>query len=345
MQHAPDWISRRRLLTAIGAGIFALGATPQKGKKRMTPVVSGDEYRLQAFYATEAKYHPDPVPTPLDRGAAVAFVIARVTPTTPPPKIRKLVRLAVFYDLRETAGAFAGLLRGGETQPGDITRSALCLVAIAWIGDSGQQAAGIQYYQGLQNRANVDLHRDVMLEVVEAFGPALGTAYLRQWLQGAIQSLEQRLKQEQTANNVRGIKLLEEKINTLTEFMNIQLGRVDRTFSLRQRIDAQAPQGRVVPLVTLAVAETPEATPPLSYWASMRLIRLAAEAREPIATEFLRRAASLTRPGQELYRARALRAALFFGQPLPEPDRAWLSGQEDAGADPLVLRPGYYLPK
>ena len=331
--------SRRAALGWLGAGALALAATPQKGKPTMAPVPSHDDERLERFYDTETKYHAAPVPTPLDRSRAAAFVNSKVNRQESAEKLRKLVRLAVFYDLRECAGAFKGLLAGGETKPEEISRSALALIALAWIGDQAQQASAQGYYHGLQDRADIDTQRNLMLEVVEAFGPREGTAYHRQWVQSAIASLAQRGRQAEADHNTAGVRLAREKINALTEYLNIQLPRVDRAFSIRQRIDAVDPATQVKPLVALALESTSESTPSLAFWASMRLLRLGPNVAGPIAAEFARQAAALARPGEELFRARALRAAEFFGQALAEPDSEWLAGQPDTLVDPLVLRP------
>jgi hypothetical protein len=335
----PDPMSRRIVLGWLGAGVLAFGGPPQKRKQTMAPIPSHDDERLERYYDTATKYHPAPVPTPLERARAIAFVNSKVDRAAPPARLRKLMRLAVFYDLRETAGAFAALLTGGENQPEDIVRSALAVIALAWIGDPGQQGRAQGYYHALQDRANVDQQRDLMLEVVEAFGPREGTGYHRQWIQNSVAGLGERFRQANAAHDIPGAKLLQEKINALTEYLNIQLARVDRAFSLRQRIEAVDAPTQVKPLVALSIANTPEATPPLSYWASMRLLRLGPIAGGRIAAEFSSQAAALARAGQEFFGARALRAAEYFGYAPAEPDDQLLASQPDTLTDPLVLRP------
>jgi hypothetical protein len=333
-------LSRRAALGLLSAGVFVIRATPQKRKSNMAPAQPSDLERLQRYYDTSTKYYPAPVPAPLDRSTAIAFVNSKANPATPPEKMRKLTRLAIFYELRETAAAFIGVLTGAESQPDAIVRSALALIALAWIGDQGQQARAQEYYRGLQSRASVDLHRDIMLEVVEAFGPREGTGSHRQWIQAAIRTLEAQLKQDQANRNVAGANLAEEKINALTEYLNFQLARVDRSFSLRQMIESLAPSAQIAQLVPLALGTSPEATPQLGFWASMRLIRMAQAFRDQIGATFLSQAPLLAAPAQELFRARALRAAEFFGRPPAAPDVQWLAGHPDTRVDPLVLRPG-----
>lgn len=327
-------LSRRTLLGWLGAGAFAFMATAQKRKDTMTPAAPLDEKRLQAYYQTNTKYQSAPVPTPLDRSSAITFVNTHAN-AAPPDKLRKLMQLAVFYDLQETAAAFYGLLKGGENQSIDIFRSAYGLIAFAWIGDPGRQAGAREYFHALQGRADVDLHRAIMLEVVEAFGLPEGTGSHRQWIQTAIGSLQGRLQP--------GVTVAQEKVKRLTEYLNIQLPLVDRTLLIRQRIEAMTPQQQIQPLVAYSLAIMKENTPPLSYWASMRILRLPTTLREPIAAEFYAAISGLSgRTGEDLYRARALRAAQYFGHRLSEEDSQWLAGQPDAGTDPLVLRPRFY---
>ncbi len=333
----------QRLLAAVALTFIA---TAQKEKATTMPPTPHDEKILQAYYDADTKYRAAPVPTPLDRAAAITFVNTRANRATPPDKLRKLMRLAVFYNLQETAAAFSSVLTGSERQQPDVLRSALCLVALAWIGDPGQQANAERYYRMLQDRADIDRDKNIMLEVVGAFGPRVGTSYHRQWIQGGMVALQRRLLQEQADHNVPGAKLVQEKINALTEYLNIQLAFVDRAFSIRQRIEATAPpSGQIQPLVAYSLATMADSTPQLSNWASMRLLRLDATLRALIEREFYRASSGRAgaNPGADLIRARALRAAEYFGYSLPEPDRAWLAGQPDTGTDPLVLRPGYYM--
>jgi hypothetical protein len=306
----------------------------------MAPAQPPDEQRLQAYYDADTKYLQAPVPTPLDRATAVAFVNSHVSRDTPPGKMRKLMRLAVFYDLRETAAAFAGVLKGGESAPKDFVRSAMCLIALAWIGDAGQQTAARQYFHSLQQRADVEEQRDTMLEVVEAFGPSEGTGAHRQWIQSAIAVLESRLRQEEKNGNIPGMNLMREKINALTEYLNVQLPIVERALQIRQRIEAMQPADRQIqPLVTYALGTIAGSSPALSYWASMRLLRLEAAYRAGIGTAFANSAPS----DNDLIRARALRAADYFGHPLSDTDQAWLATQPDSGIDSLARRPWKYL--
>src|ERR1044072_7861577 len=158
----------RLFALSICAAMLAFGAPPQKRKRTMSPASPIDERRLQAFLATSAKYNTAPVPTPLSRATAVAFVNTRANRAGPPQQMRKLARVAIFYHLSETSQAFVSVLTGKEDQQNDIARAALCLVALAWIGDPGQQTLAQQYFHGLQYRANVETDRAVLLEVVEA---------------------------------------------------------------------------------------------------------------------------------------------------------------------------------
>ena len=326
----------RRTAIWVGAGALCFAA-PQKRIRTMALVAERDQKRLQAFYDTQTKYHPAPVPTPLDRAVAISFVNAHVSLATSPEKMRKLMRLAVFYDLRETSSAFASILVPGASDAIQIGRTAMALIAIAWIGDSAQQAGALQIFHQLQGQADPELHRHLMLEVVEAFGPKEGTGAHREWVESAIGKLEARLKQEQAANNIPGIKSTREKAKALTEYRNIQLVRVDRAFTIRRKVESVPAPDQIPMLVALCLMSAPESTPELSFWASMRLLRFDASLRHQIGAGFLAQARS-----PDLIRARGLRAAEYFGHPLPDPDRQWLASQEDTGTDPLVLRPDWY---
>jgi len=332
---------RREFSAWLGICAIALVTFQEKEKTMAAP--ADDHLRLQTYLALDPKYRPTPVPTPLDRAVAVAFVNGNVTRMTTPDRMRRLMAVAVFYDLRETARTFAGILTGSESAPDDISRAALALIALAWIGSEAEQAEAQGYFHALQRRANHELHRDLMLEVVEAFGPREGTAAQRQWVQSAIRGLEAEQRRAESAKDVRAARLAAEKINALTEYLSIELARVEREFERRRGISAQEPPLQVQPLVDLAVAAARGSTPQLLHWSSMRLLRLSGALHPQIADEFRRRAEALVTDDNALFRARALRAAEYFGTSLSELERQAAPSESDPGVDPLVLRPSWFL--
>jgi hypothetical protein len=340
-------LTRRVALRLLVAGAFTCmsRASGQKGKASVIPTPPSDEEVLEAYYATDAKYKADPVPAPVRRDAAIAFVHTKMKSAPPPGKLRKLMRLAVFYYLHETAAAFAKVLTGSETGESEIARAALCLVALAWIGGPEQQVSAQPYYHRLQDRADVERDRNIMLEVVEAFGPREGMAYHRQWIQGGLVALQNRLRQQEAEGNISGARLTQQKIAALTEYLNLELARVDRAFAIRERIEKTMPTARQIPLlVAYSLATAADSTPQLSFWASMKLLGFEAGSQGQIALEFLKASSAVptSDPRAILIRQRALRAAAYFGQVLPEADHVWLATQPDSGTDPLALRPLYY---
>jgi len=91
----------------------------------------------------------------------------------------------------------------------------------------------------------------------------------------------------------------------------------------------------------------------LSEWAALKLLRLApqgSERRLRVAAALVQEAARFANPSKEdraefyRLRARALRAAHFFGGTLSQDDDRWLANVPDTGVDPLVLRPGHLYP-
>src|SRR5262245_28330801 len=129
---------RRPVFALFNACALVSVATVHEGGRVMSAAQADDQLRLQNYYTAETKYQPTPVPTPLDRGAAVAFINANVTPTISPDRMRKLMRVAVFYNLGETAAAFRNVLTGRESAPTEIARAALAIIALAWIGSDEQ---------------------------------------------------------------------------------------------------------------------------------------------------------------------------------------------------------------
>lgn len=312
-----------------------------------------DEERLALYLEAESKYFVVPILTPLDRTTAIRFVIEQVTLKQTVEKMRKLSRLAIFYNLKETAPVFGNLLQRNEQQLSDYQRSALAIIALAWIGDDKQRQAAQSYFHSLQDRANVQQLRDIMLEATDALGPAEGTGNHRRWVEAEVtrlNALAQQYQEQSKHNEEQGIQI---QIDELEDHLHTKVVVVEKSNTVRQALLALPAETQLPRLATLYIGDTADATPELSFWSAMMLLRLAEQGgsmRENIAREFLHLAQQYERKDPQwqahidLLRARCLRAVEYFAPPLVGPNHTWLLNQEDHGTDLLALRPHWKYP-
>jgi len=341
-------------LTVCALATTAAFSIAAPGDKPMSVIAPTDEQRLAAYLRADEKYHTVPVPAPVDRAVAVRFTTDEVPRASAPAAMRRLVRLALLHDLRETADAFTQVLQATETQPPDFDRSAFAVVALAWLGDGPRVQTAQRYFQSLQRRASAERNRQAMLEACLALGPAEGTAGHREWVGREIATLEALAARHQQQGQAREERAIRMRIDQLREYLLVDVARADRALAVRSRLDAVAPEARAEQLAALYVGGGGEATPEVSWWAGLTLVRSAAggpSRRDRLGAELLKlaRANQAPPPGQtpleaDLRRARALRAAEFLGVALEARDRDWLQAQTDPGTDVLALRPGWNYP-
>ncbi len=309
-----------------------------------------DQERLQGYLEADPKYDVAPIPVPVDRTLAARAITERVKPDLPPRTMEKLARLAVFYDLRETAPAFGSVLKLRESEAADYARSAQALIALAWIGDAAQWDYAQRYYRTVQERADPERDRAAMLAVCDALGPRENTDAHRQWISVRLAKVDRELAEAQQKKTPQE-NWLENRRNDLREHLAFTVRDVDRDNAGRLRIAGMPPETRPQYLAPIYMRDPdlPGISPNLSYWAAMTLIRLAISGlRAQIGAEFARigakydnKQAGDRQQAFDLLRARALRAMEFFGQPPDEASKKWLAAQADLGADLLALRPNW----
>jgi hypothetical protein len=324
---------------------------PTAGNRKEKKSMNGTNEisQLEAYVHGESKYHVLPVPAPIAKPTALAFVIRELPRAHSPDPATQLSRLAVFYDLRETDDGFLALLKLGEPEPHDTLRSTAALIAVAWLGDAEQFAKAAAYFSGLARRANLELYRSALLDVAYALGPKLDSAPLRQAIVAAItdlQATQNRLKQQ--GAGLRQLDSLENRVGRLQEFSRFEITALDKANSLRKTIEALPAPGQIARLAELYLGDVRESTPRISDWAAMKLLRISS--RPEIAAEFVTFSERYEKTNPErqneldALRARALRAADFFGADLLGSQRHWLAAREDPGTDLLALRPNWKYP-
>jgi len=305
-----------------------------------------DADRVRGYLAASPKYVIAPIPTPLERGVAIQAVNDGVRPGQLVELIRKLVDLAIFYDLRETAPVMQRLLNRGETQTDDYARSALAVIALAWIADHAARAAAQEYLRSLLERAPVDIHRLPMLEAVATFGTRDAIGNYRRWIEREIARLQAQRPQPV------GEGAVQMRIDELEEHLAMKVAPVEKANEVRRSVEGLPLGEKITALAALYIGDATQTNPDLRYWAAMTLIRLRgqANAAPQVADAFVQLARRYQAGGGrwqaqfDMYRARALRAAVFFGRQLDGADQQWLAGREDPGTDLLALRPDWKYP-
>lgn len=350
MRHAGKWIALTATAMFNWLPIYADSSDPGPGPQTETTKMNGlNDPRLPAYLHGEAKYHVLPVPTPLDRAAAAAFVATQLPLARSSEDVSKLARLAMFYDLKETADAFLSVAKLAGREPADPVRASAAVSAVAWIGDPDQFAQAQTQFAELVRQSDFETHRLALLDVNYALGPRVGSEPLKQAHSAAVARLRSQLAGLRQKGQPAEVTLLENRVARLEEFAGLEIANLDKANKIRSAIEALPGEAARLPrLVELYLDDTPDSTPQLADWAGLKLLRLTE--REIIGPEFLAQAGRYNRRNPErqaeldAVRARALRAAEFFGVTLPKPEQEWLAGQKDAGTDLLALRSRWVYP-
>lgn len=312
-----------------------------------------DKTRMEAYLQAETKYRIVPVPTPVERVAAVLFVNSELSKAPDAETTEKLSRLAILHDLRETAKGFQAVLRLGEPAADDLLRSVSCLTALAWLGNDEQLAEIRRIYPKMLAKVDWDSQQAMVLRAAYSLGPKEPAETLKMAVRSALGSLDGRLRDLQHAKmpNLAEIEMSESRRDRLEEFLNLDIRRLEQVNGARAALEAQAEATRVSELCNLYLADSARATPAQSEWAAYKLVRLDGALHPTVAREFLALADLNDKsdpPRQNLIdmsRARSLRAAQYFGAILEAPARGWLAKQKDIGADVLALRPDWEYPR
>ncbi len=308
-----------------------------------------DNARLEGYFHGESKYNVLPVPAPLDRALASAFVLRELPSALDPDAARKLSRLAIFHDLRDTADGFLRLLRLGEPTARDVGRSVAAITALVWIGDQAQTAAARQRYAELLRRDDVEEQRETLLDAAYALGPGEGSAALQQAISASVAGLRFRISELRPPKPVPIVENLESRIDRLGEFSAREIKALDRANGIRQEILADTNSAsQISALVVLYLEIHPQATRRLAEWAAYRLLRVSDRSKAGVV--LLEEAQRHDRKDEarqkelDLVHARALRAAAFLEASLTPETRIWLGTSRDNGTDLLALRPDWPYP-
>ena len=179
---------------AAVAALLATGVVATGEQKMIDQQVLNESERLAGYLAANAKYNVVPPPAIENRAEAVRFVREHLTSTQSLGNLRKLSRLAVFYQLSETSGGFENLLTEKEADATGVPKAAVLLVTLAWIGNETQVAnAAQEYLRQLENRADIESQRQLILEVCQALGSPAAIAQHRQWVTTHMQAAQRQL--------------------------------------------------------------------------------------------------------------------------------------------------------
>lgn len=340
--------SRKLLCGTILGLLFGIAISEARGQEMIGQHVSSESELLAGYLAANAKYRVVPVPAIENRAEAVRFVREHLTAAQSLGNLRKLSLLAVFYQLNETSSSFDQLLTGKKEEVTDVSKAAVVLITLAWIGSETQITHAQEYFKELEDRADIEGQRQIMLEVCQALGSPAVIAQHRQWVVSHMQATQRELAQAETEHRERRVNGLRNELDELEEYLGSDVARTENEVVLRKGISQLRPAEQISRLTRLYLGTEDDATPALSHWAGMTLLRLASrtpELRAQIGRMFSQRATEHEKPADpgdeefELIRAKALRAAQLFGASLDAQELKWLHTQPDTGADLLAWRP------
>lgn len=342
------------------------------------------DHQLEHFLGGEAKYYIIPVPTPLSKTAAALFLAQSIPLAESADKMRKLARLAAFYNVTEAAPMFIKVF-GGLGRSDASARWAAAISGAAWVGGPDDRSRIRESLPELLARADVFEDRAAIYDMFDAIGPEpadpkSAATRLGQWLDAGITRFDLKIEDTRRLKGAEEAELVHAQKVTVEEYRTTNVPRLEGIGAQRVKLLAlPSDEAKIKAMVPLAIAETPESGKEIQYWSSIMLLRLggttdpvsfdpAAVSKGPpaetdeakarrvnrqlIAGEFHKDA--ISRRGkiederkqarQDLYRARSLRAAYYFGHAGEPEDRVWLGSQPDPGTDVLALRPDWEYP-
>jgi hypothetical protein len=288
----------RRSLVALASLACALagGEMDSMELERRTPAQT-----LDAFLAVDEKYHVAPLPTHLDRRLVSARVAQELAGTLDLPRLRRVSRLAGFYDARESAGAF---LRRAEPVAGvapEPRAGALAVQTVGWIGDAEQKARASAALDALLATASPARGtREAVLAAFRAWGPGLDPARLERWLVAGSADLGAASVRARADGDATRADFLEDERDELASFARAEVGDTVAANRLRAEVGALAPGERIPRLARLYLVDSPGSSPEQSTWAAISLVRLRDADRAlaaPIAAAFLELSRDFVRPG------------------------------------------------
>lgn len=317
-------------------------------------VSSRDEERLRRYFGGESKYDILPVPTPVDRATAIQFVLERLSGSLGVRGITKLRRVSDLHDLEETAPGYMTILNKLETSGDDVARSAQAIVAITWSGTDAHKADAHRYFHSLLRRSKPDRDQKAVFLIFDAMGPKENLDRFKKWCDDFLEVLETEKKECEARSNTSAVESLKIRISNIEKYRDNSLEDLEAGLTMKKEIlDLKSADTQNTKLVDLYVNDEYDTDAGLAYWAAMTMVRLArhdpnrgarfAEGCQKRATEYSADGGKL-KATYDVRRARALRAAQFFGGHLNEADAAWLATQTDYGTDELALRPDWKYP-
>lgn len=333
---------------------------------------SRDTKVIDAFLRADAKYHIVPVPTGVDRQNVLEIVKSKLPGCRATPQLRKLSELAIFHNLKDLTPDFLAVLRENERLPGDIDLSFVCIITLGWIAEGEQAGQTESHFRNVLERAVFPQDRVMVLGACDALGKSEALARARGWLERQADAISRKIDQQKATSTPGDLKRLEKRRETVHRFLKNQMRALEDLVAERDAVEAAREDGTMLgKLTALYLDDTRERW----YWAAMKLVREAdqsEQAGQAVAAELLtlsqkyviddrkfeQMAAQYDEDDEAQYedselaelhmailtRARCLRAAEFFGCTLDPDKSAWLAKQEDAGTDPLALRPDWEYP-
>lgn len=343
------------------------------------------ERRLSSFLEESALVRVLPVPTPLSKEGAARFLARNIPSARSAREMRTLARLAAFYGVTEVADLFVRRFGGlGHSDSLERWAAAICGASWVGGPQARSRIQGsvtelLSHADVLADRDVV--YRMLESAWPDPADPRAAAVCMGRWLETGIARYDPRIEDARRYETQERARMLGTRKRTIAEFQVVRVRMLERLWAQQERVLAlPTDEARIAALVTLAIDATPEGSDALRHWSSVMLLRLGGttepislvscksgtvqppetpeskarqKRREHIAAEFHKDAAARRdciadenkRHDQDLYRARSLRAAYYFGHPGEPRDRVWLGLQRDPGTDILALRPDWDYPK
>ena len=308
---------------------------------------------LERYLQAESKYNFAPVPMHLAKDDISAFVAEQFAAEHPLSnhRVQQLVQLAIHYELTEVADHLTSALQSNlDGESLDVQAATFAIEGLAWLGSENQLQLANDAFDSVTQRANWTSDTNLLLIAAFALNNNDSLECLRTTANRELNKVNDQITKLAESEDQQLVSALENYQAQLTEFASFELPELEEANLIREAIANADPAQAHPALIALYLETTDQATPALATWAAQTLNRLRGKPEQIELAAQLKNIADAQpvdddpESGPNLTRARAMRAAIFFGWQADEETVLWLAKVGDTGFDLLANRPQWKYP-
>lgn len=230
---------------------------------------------LTAYLGVDEKLRGAALPATLERQLVVDRLKSELANPQKLSRLNRIARLAAFYNTYEHADAFLRIAAQPASDYPSFEQSMVATETIGWIGNEAtQNLARSSLGRALSTTQPEKIIRMRVAKVFRAWGDTLDPAVLSGWVQKGETRQLKLLEQAQAAGNMAQAETIEDEIDALRAFRDLEVGIANNENALRTETTALPEQERIPRLAELYLIDTPGSSEYIAYWAAISLVRL-----------------------------------------------------------------------